>query len=75
MSIEVAGKPLDDEASYRVATNDFLAAGGDRFEVFKHGSDFSTGQSLREAVVDYIRENSPIKARAEGRIVINNQDP
>jgi 2',3'-cyclic-nucleotide 2'-phosphodiesterase (5'-nucleotidase family) len=72
VSMEAAGKPLDDKASYRVATNDFLAAGGDRFKVFKNGSDFSTGESLREAVVDYIRENSPLKAPGEGRIVINN---
>ena len=70
VSIEVAGKPLDDQASYRVATNDFLAAGGDRFNLFKHGRDFSTGQSQLEAVVDYIGRNSPIKAGSMRRMIV-----
>ncbi len=61
VSIEVAGKPLDERASYRVATNDFLATGGDRFEVFKHGRNISTGEWVRDAVVAYIGKNSPVK--------------
>ena len=72
VSIEVAGKPLDDRASYRVATNDFLAAGGDRFDVFKHGRDFSTGESLRDAVVRYIRKHSPVKVEAGDRIILRD---
>ncbi|MGC8491241.1 MAG: bifunctional metallophosphatase/5'-nucleotidase [Syntrophobacteraceae bacterium] len=72
VSVEVAGKPLDDRASYRVATNDFLATGGDRFDVFKHGRNISTEQSLRDAVVDYIRKNSPVGASHPSRIIIRN---
>lgn len=34
-SIEVGGKPLDPAARYRIATNSFLAGGGDRMDVFK----------------------------------------
>jgi 2',3'-cyclic-nucleotide 2'-phosphodiesterase (5'-nucleotidase family) len=70
VSIKVAGKPLDEGAVYRVATNDFLASGGDRFAVFKHGRNISTGQSLRDAVDQYITENSPLKARGEDRIIL-----
>ncbi len=72
VSVEVAGKPLDDRASYRVATNDFLATGGDRFDVFKHGRNISTEQSLRDAVVEYIRKNSPVGAAHPSRIIIRN---
>ncbi|MDR3557161.1 MAG: bifunctional UDP-sugar hydrolase/5'-nucleotidase [Syntrophobacteraceae bacterium] len=70
VSIEAAGKPLDDQASYRVATNDFLAAGGDHFAVFKHGRNISSGQSLREAVVEYIKRNSPLQAGSTNRIIL-----
>lgn len=72
VSVEVAGKPLDDRASYRVATNDFLATGGDRFDVFKQGRNISTEQSLRDAVVEYIRKNSPVPAARPNRIIIRN---
>ena len=70
VSIKVAGKPLDEPATYRVATNDFLASGGDRFEVFKQGRDISTGQSLRDAVAQYIGSNSPVKTGGAGRIIL-----
>jgi 5'-nucleotidase/UDP-sugar diphosphatase len=70
VSIEASGKPLDDQASYRVATNDFLAAGGDHFAVFKHGRNISSGQSLREAVVEYIKRNSPLQADSAKRVIL-----
>ncbi|MCC6406808.1 MAG: bifunctional metallophosphatase/5'-nucleotidase [Planctomycetes bacterium] len=35
VAIEVGGKPLDPAARYRVATNSFLAGGGDAMDVFK----------------------------------------
>ncbi|MDR3569071.1 MAG: bifunctional UDP-sugar hydrolase/5'-nucleotidase [Syntrophobacteraceae bacterium] len=70
VSIKVGGKPLDEGATYRVATNDFLASGGDRFEVFKQGRDISTGQSLRDAVAQYIGNNSPVKTGGAGRIIL-----
>ena len=73
VSVEVAGKPMAAGTYYRVATNDFLAAGGDRFNVFKHGRNISTGQSLRDAVVGYIRENSPVKAVGGDRITFRDR--
>jgi len=71
-SVEVAGKPIELQATYRVVTNDFLAAGGDRFNVFKKGRNVSVGPSLRDAVADYIRKNSPINVQARNRIIFRN---
>jgi 2',3'-cyclic-nucleotide 2'-phosphodiesterase (5'-nucleotidase family) len=73
VSLEAAGKPLDDQAFYRVATNDFLAAGGDHFTVFKQGRNFSSGQSLREAVVEYIKRNSPLQADSAKRVILKQR--
>jgi 2',3'-cyclic-nucleotide 2'-phosphodiesterase (5'-nucleotidase family) len=71
-SARVAGKPMDDQAAYRVVTNDFLAAGGDRFNVFKQGKSVITGPSLLDVVSEYIHKNSPVKAPAQNRIVFKN---
>ena len=36
-SVEVGGKPMAAQATYKVVTNDFLAAGGNQFNIFKKG--------------------------------------
>ncbi|WP_295990717.1 bifunctional metallophosphatase/5'-nucleotidase [Rugamonas sp.] len=38
-SVTLNGAPLVDDSSYRVATNNFLAEGGDYFPVFKQGGN------------------------------------
>lgn len=57
---EIGGRPLDPERNYRVATNSYLAAGGDGFRVFRESSpfhDFSICQ--KEALTEYIRNLGP----------------
>ncbi len=71
-SVEVAGKPMAARAAYRVVTNDFLASGGDQFNIFKKGRNISSGPAQRDAVADYIRKNSPINVQAKNRIVFRN---
>jgi 5'-nucleotidase len=56
-SIRLDGKPLDDNASYRIVANNFLAEGGDRVPMFKEGSDrIDTGIKDRDALMDYLVE-------------------
>ena len=51
-----ACKPLNPFGEYRVAVNDYIAAGGSGFSVLKRNTTkFNTGISLRDALVDYIR--------------------
>lgn len=45
VSITLDGKPLDDAASYRVTTSDFLASGGDTYSEFAKGRDRVIGVS------------------------------
>ena len=71
-SVEVAGKPMAALATYRVVTNDFLAAGGDQFNIFKQGRNISSGPSQRDAVADYIRKNSPMDVQVRNRIIFRN---
>ncbi|MBO4415058.1 MAG: 5'-nucleotidase C-terminal domain-containing protein, partial [Lachnospiraceae bacterium] len=53
---EINGKKFDPDAVYAVVTNNFCAAGGDTYYVFKNASaQFDTGIVLDEAVVEYIQ--------------------
>ena len=53
-----------------VATNDYLAGGGDGYAVFESGANwYATGFVLADVVADYIREHSPVAPQVEGRIM------
>jgi len=70
VEVLVGGVPLDDAAVYRVATNDFTAAGGDGYIVLTGGTNFvNTGRYLSEYMVEYLQQFSPISPAVEGRIV------
>ncbi|BAS28766.1 bifunctional metallophosphatase/5'-nucleotidase [Limnochorda pilosa] len=73
LSVEVGGKPLDPNATYVVATNDFMLGGGDGYEALTHGKvlvDASAGRLMADVVADYIQTHSPIALKPEGRITI-----
>ena len=60
-SITVDDKPIDAAATYRVATNSFLAAGGDNFRVFGEGKNSKdTGLSDLDSWTDYIKAQTPV---------------
>ena len=56
----INGQPFDPAATYAVVTNDFIAAGGDTYNVFNRayvaGAGFDTGIPLDQGVVEYITE-------------------
>lgn len=66
----VQGKPLQPDSIYRVATNDFLAAGGDQFMPFEEGRNLSYGDALRDIVGVYLQKHSPVQPAIEQRIVL-----
>ncbi|HUE78362.1 MAG TPA: bifunctional metallophosphatase/5'-nucleotidase [Sphingomicrobium sp.] len=54
------GKPVDPNGRYRVATNSFLAAGGDNFTVLTEGTDrFDAGLDL-DALEAFLKTNPPL---------------
>lgn len=59
---KVGSKAFNRAATYHVATNDFLAAGGDGYAVFKEkGKDiWNTSTLLSDIVVDYIKAKKVI---------------
>jgi 5'-nucleotidase len=60
-SVVVDAAPLDVAATYTVATNSFLAAGGDNFTVFREGTNRKdSGLIDTDAFVNHFLANSPV---------------
>lgn len=59
LDVTVAGKPLDDNASYKLVTSDFLASGGDgligRLKL-PEGSVVLTNDIIRDVLAEYLRK-------------------
>ena len=70
-SVTVAGAPLDDGKTYTLATNSFLANGGDDYRVFKAGDvlvDSASGSLMAGQLIDHIIAAGSVAPKIEGRI-------
>lgn len=57
VSVSISGEPLDETKTYTVATNDFIAAGGNGYDMFLDCKVvFSSGEMLRDIVARYIEQ-------------------
>lgn len=71
VEISAAGAPLEEDATYKVATNDFMARGGDGFTSLTQGKalvDAMSGDLMANDVIAYVESAGRIAARTEGRI-------
>ncbi|MBD3285515.1 hypothetical protein GF359_03690 [candidate division WOR-3 bacterium] len=64
VNINIEGNLLDESRTYRIATNNFLAAGGDGYEVLKQGCDFcDTGTAVNAVLASYVERKGTITGR------------
>jgi 5'-nucleotidase/UDP-sugar diphosphatase len=66
----INGNPLKSDQYYRVATTDYLMEGNSglaRLKDIPSELVAYTGILLRDAVIEYIKQNSPLKIEADGR--------
>ena len=70
LEIHDAGNaPIDKAASYRLAANNFIAAGGDNFTVLKGGTNQVGGPVDIDALIAYVSaQPQPFSAAVDGRI-------
>lgn len=67
---ETGWEPLDPDAVYTIATNDFMAGGGDGYAMLRDmGTNrYDTAIDLADALAEYLSENAPFAPELDGRI-------
>jgi 5'-nucleotidase/UDP-sugar diphosphatase len=71
-AMSVGGVPLDLQRSYRVATNDFLARGGDSYTMLRDAPRMMPDNDtplLANAVMDYVKSLGTVRTGIEGRLI------
>lgn len=70
-NILVQGKPLEKEAIYYVATNDYLSNGGDNMNFFKKSvQKYDLDYKLRNVLIDYFKEVDTIPVIKDVRVSV-----
>ena len=75
VNITVNGQPLDLNKEYVLATNDFMAAGGDEYTMFADDPILNEYSSLDEAVIAYIQAKGSVSPGVEGRVTVQETKP
>ncbi len=69
--VMIAGKPLDPAAKYTLATNDYMAGGGDGYTALEAGTALlgaRDGKLMANEVMAWITAQKTVAPRVEGRI-------
>lgn len=64
LNVKVKGKPIDLKAKYTVATDDFLADGGEGYSMLKEAERRDTGTLTRDALGGYIKKRGVVSPPA-----------
>ena len=77
VSLQVGTNPVDPKRTYKLATNDYLAGGGDGYAVLKSAKVLvgDDGELVDSIVIDYIRAKQTVSPAIEGRIVVARARP
>ncbi|MGM0375587.1 MAG: 5'-nucleotidase C-terminal domain-containing protein [Bacteroidota bacterium] len=75
-NVRINGEPLREDARYYVATSDYLAEGGDHYNIFSRAEEtYTSSRKIRELIIEHIREltnnGQTIDPPKEQRIIIN----
>lgn len=68
VSLKVNGVAVDEAATYTLATNDFLVAGGDDYEMFEGKKVVAEYGAMDEVLIDYINANGTAGGALTDRI-------
>ncbi len=69
IDLKVQGEPIEYDDVYHVATNDFMAAGGDGYETFANTETVVEAGGLEEVLMEYISNKGTVAPVREGRII------
>ncbi len=71
-NLTVNGRPVDPDAEYTIGTINYLAEGGDGYEVFKRSTDsFNTSILYGQMLLDYCKSlSAPAVPYTDGRVIV-----
>ena len=73
VDIMIHGKPLDLNATYKIALPDYIANGGDKCFFFKDQKKNITAKLIRDVLIEAVKEanakGKPVSSKIEGRVV------
>jgi 5'-nucleotidase/UDP-sugar diphosphatase len=75
LDLRVGDRPVEDDRRYRVATNSFLAEGGDRYDSLRNGRELSRDALISDCVVDHLRAAGTIAPPPPGRLIPERPRP
>jgi len=67
--VMIKGQPIDLNKTYTLATNDFMAIGGDAYTMFIGKKIIGEYSAFDEILADYIKKIGEVNAQVEGRII------
>lgn len=70
VAAHVRGLPLESDREYVLATNDFMAAGGDQYTMWKDAPLLNDYSSLEESVIAYLQRHGTVSPTVENRIEV-----
>ncbi len=77
VSLQIGTNPVDPKRAYKLATNDYLAGGGDGYTVLKSAKVLAgdDGELVDSIVIDYIRAKQTVAPVLEGRVMVARARP
>jgi 2',3'-cyclic-nucleotide 2'-phosphodiesterase (5'-nucleotidase family) len=73
VAIKVGALPLDDDKLYRLATNDFMARGGDGYGMLRDAKQLlpvDDSPLLANEIMAYLRRIGAVRSGIEGRMIL-----
>jgi 2',3'-cyclic-nucleotide 2'-phosphodiesterase (5'-nucleotidase family) len=71
---EIKGEALVPDKEYALATNDFMAVGGDNYTMLAEGQVVKELPGLDEVVIDYISKYGTVDIKVDGRVIAEQSE-
>ena len=73
--LKVNGEPIDLNKTYTVVTNDFMAAGGDGYDMFKAYPIKAEYNTLMDTLLDYVEKLGTVEGTFKPRMTVVTEAP
>ena len=74
VEVKVNGKAIDKNKVYKLATNDFMAVGGDGYTMLAGGKTLAEYPSLDEILINYIQKLGAVDIKTDGRVIVTTEE-